>query len=353
MKNLLIVFLCYLFSIHVTAQKLDTIYSYQWLNNSWQLSDRFFNTYNSSCQVASDTLQFFASTSQSWVFGLTNVYSYVKGDHIDTIISSNGSSTTYTYYTYGWYGAHWRVLSVYHGEYYPLQDLYTYDDNGKVLEIVTQYWDTDPFAQEWVDGYIKHYIYNADGTINNISEESWNTIFWTLTSRTTFTYNDAGKILTELHEWKDYYTSAWLKDSSTYTYHSKNKIANILTQSYKNETSSWINLYQEISTYSNGQLSQSIYQNWDTTNNTWINSSRSDYVYITDCVLPLTLLSFTAEKDNYNVILSWKTANEINTSKFVVQRSINAVDFNEVQIISANPGSIIKTYNYTDNITDI
>jgi len=76
-------------------------------------------------------------------------------------------------------------------------------------------------------------------------------------------------------------------------------------------------------------------------------------VYTTACALPLTLLNFTGTKNNNSVLLTWKTANEINTSHFAVQRSLDAVDFSDIKIVPATPGSVTTTYSFTDNVTGI
>ncbi len=43
--------------------------------------------------------------------------------------------------------------------------------------------------------------------------------------------------------------------------------------------------------------------------------------------LPLNLISFSGSKQNNDALLQWKTANEINVSRFEVQRSDNGIDF--------------------------
>ena len=76
-------------------------------------------------------------------------------------------------------------------------------------------------------------------------------------------------------------------------------------------------------------------------------------MYTTACALPITLLNFTGTKNNNSVLLTWKTANEINTSHFAVQRSLDAVDFTDIKIVPATPGSVTKTYNFADNVAAI
>ncbi len=52
-------------------------------------------------------------------------------------------------------------------------------------------------------------------------------------------------------------------------------------------------------------------------------------------VLPLNLISFSGSKQNNDALLQWKTANEINVSRFEVQRSDNGVDFTVIGTVLA------------------
>lgn len=66
-------------------------------------------------------------------------------------------------------------------------------------------------------------------------------------------------------------------------------------------------------------------------------------------VLPLTFISFEAQyKNNNKVLLHWKTANEINTSHFIIQRSIDGAIFKAAGSIPANEPS--GNYYYTDQL---
>ena len=70
-------------------------------------------------------------------------------------------------------------------------------------------------------------------------------------------------------------------------------------------------------------------------------------------VLPLDLLSFTGRLQNDNsVLLNWKTENEINTSHFAIERSIDGNRFTGIGNVTANGrnnagGSF--SYGFTDN----
>ena len=70
------------------------------------------------------------------------------------------------------------------------------------------------------------------------------------------------------------------------------------------------------------------------------------------CLLPLKLLSFSAQKESNNVSLKWQTANEINVSHFNIQRSTNGnpasqqgKDFIDVGSLNAN----CCNYSYNDD----
>ncbi len=62
-------------------------------------------------------------------------------------------------------------------------------------------------------------------------------------------------------------------------------------------------------------------------------------------LLPLKLLSFSAQKENNNVLLNWQTANEVNVSHINVQRSFNNKDF--IDIGKVNVG--VSSYLFLDD----
>ncbi len=67
-------------------------------------------------------------------------------------------------------------------------------------------------------------------------------------------------------------------------------------------------------------------------------------------ILPVEWLSFTGEKENTQISLTWITGNENNNSFFDVERSINGVNFIAIGKIMAgnNPGTV--QYHYTDSM---
>jgi len=65
--------------------------------------------------------------------------------------------------------------------------------------------------------------------------------------------------------------------------------------------------------------------------------------------LPVELLYFKAWRNETEVYLSWATASEINNEKFIVQRSIDAINFQSIIEVTGNGNSnAIIHYNTTD-----
>ena len=74
-------------------------------------------------------------------------------------------------------------------------------------------------------------------------------------------------------------------------------------------------------------------------------------LFSADVALPLTLLDFTAEKENKNVKLQWLVTAEMNTDFYEVQRSMNAVDFASIgTVASVNNFYATTQYSYIDTL---
>jgi hypothetical protein len=66
--------------------------------------------------------------------------------------------------------------------------------------------------------------------------------------------------------------------------------------------------------------------------------------------LPITLLSFTAQRNGNVNVIKWSTSQEINSSHFILQRSNDGRNFTAIaQLAAAGNSSSIRNYNYTDN----
>jgi hypothetical protein len=117
-------------------------------------------------------------------------------------------------------------------------------------------------------------------------------------------------------------------------------------------------------------------QNWDNGSGSWLNppmgiddpvahqvdiSSMNQSVLYPwwtlvsdDFPLPLTLLSFTVEKNNGSALLKWTVTDEINTSFFEVQRSMNGLDFVPLgTVAAAGTSSVNEKYSYLDPLNGI
>ena len=81
-----------------------------------------------------------------------------------------------------------------------------------------------------------------------------------------------------------------------------------------------------------------------------ISGFSSFYFATGNITLPVTLLSFTGSLQNNATLLNWETANEINTSHFIVERSIDNASFDGIGTVAANGTTSSNTnYSYTDN----
>jgi len=67
------------------------------------------------------------------------------------------------------------------------------------------------------------------------------------------------------------------------------------------------------------------------------------------CILPVEMTSFYGEERDCKVHLTWETATETNSHYFVVERSIDGIEFAEIERVSAAGESQTPlTYNFSD-----
>lgn len=70
-------------------------------------------------------------------------------------------------------------------------------------------------------------------------------------------------------------------------------------------------------------------------------------------ILPVEFISFTGELNKENVDLEWLTASEVNSSHFIVERSLNGTSFDAIGKVDGQ-GNTLKTTEYTftdENVT--
>lgn len=70
-----------------------------------------------------------------------------------------------------------------------------------------------------------------------------------------------------------------------------------------------------------------------------------------ETTLPLILNAFDARFDNKKTTLSWSSSQEKNFSHYVVERSFDGREFNEIAIVFGNNNNDVRAdYSYTDNV---
>lgn len=76
-------------------------------------------------------------------------------------------------------------------------------------------------------------------------------------------------------------------------------------------------------------------------------SSITDITYLSDEILPLRFISFTAVSDKQAVVLNWQTGDEQNTGYFNIQHSVDGNNFTNIGEVSAG-GSGSNSYTFKD-----
>jgi len=65
--------------------------------------------------------------------------------------------------------------------------------------------------------------------------------------------------------------------------------------------------------------------------------------------LPVTLLSFSAQKTDNSVLIKWQTTNEININRYEVESSSDGINFVKLGLVAAGNSSSVVNYQLTDN----
>ncbi|HMK24513.1 MAG TPA: T9SS type A sorting domain-containing protein [Chitinophagaceae bacterium] len=104
--------------------------------------------------------------------------------------------------------------------------------------------------------------------------------------------------------------------------------------------------------FGNGNV-RLVLDNYVVTNATLNNPSpgNCNFVAIVESTLPVQLKYFTAQLNSNKVDLKWVTSTEINTSHFVIEKSLDGINFSDAGTVFAFGNSTDeKNYNFTDNI---
>ena len=66
--------------------------------------------------------------------------------------------------------------------------------------------------------------------------------------------------------------------------------------------------------------------------------------------LPLALLNFTAARSGKGALLQWSTTGEMNTSRYIIEKSVDGISFPAIDSLKADgDSSNVNNYRYTDN----
>ena len=79
-----------------------------------------------------------------------------------------------------------------------------------------------------------------------------------------------------------------------------------------------------------------------------INSFSSFYFASSNITLPLHLLTFKGSLQNSTTLLEWQTTNELGTSHFIVERSADGRNFQQIGTVTATGNTTINKYSFTD-----
>jgi len=78
-------------------------------------------------------------------------------------------------------------------------------------------------------------------------------------------------------------------------------------------------------------------------------------IYYTTTPLPVKLMSFTVSCEGSSNLLEWSTASELNNDRFIVQKSVDAVEFDDVMEVTGNGTSnVMQSYSvYVESTNNI
>lgn len=164
--------------------------------NNWKNQTQNFNTFNSDHRVNFSESDFWDSSTNSWKDYLRGYYTY----------NENGKMLTRTVQSAN-NGNGWINMLLYN---------FTYDDNGRLIVDEMETW-----IQNRLNSVVQYlYNYNADGTVNTITQQRKNLTSneWEFYERETYSYTATGKTDKMLIE---SYLDSWIpRENRKFTYDS-------------------------------------------------------------------------------------------------------------------------------------
>jgi len=66
--------------------------------------------------------------------------------------------------------------------------------------------------------------------------------------------------------------------------------------------------------------------------------------------LPVELIKFSRKSNDYGILLEWATASEVNNDYFEIQRSLDGINFEVIDVVNGNGNSFERIdYDYLDD----
>ena len=316
-------------------------------------------TYDSACRLASQTSTLPPSLNSYTYYANGNLYQNLQQIY-------NGSNTDGSY---NWIN---NGLST-----------YTYNADGKVISRINQSWnrtletflnsdkDTNVydqknnliknFSQQWIDSlhlwttqFTNFFYYNINGQIDStISVEAT----FGKTTKTYFTYYNSGKQF-QIATY-DYLDSLGMSLSSsnitTHYYDSTNYINKdsvVSEPSNQPDSLLWREIDVSMTYYDHATNNKIEVDGFTIASNIPEQSNTKTYYFYSRCssVYPLTLINFLGEQQNSSVLLRWQTANEVNISSFLIERSTDDEHFIKIDsVTSLGSSTNINSYSYLND----
>jgi hypothetical protein len=249
---------------------------FDWQNNGWVNLERYSGTYDVNGNLLTvlgqvwDNNAWFNNELSTFTYDangneLTELYQYWEGGNwvnseltINTF-DGNGNQLTRL-------GQLWDIGAWLNSSFSTM----TYDDSGNLLTLLWQIWE----SEVWLNSDLWTKTYTTNGQLLTNTMVGWDGTGWGLLMyRDTFTYDEAGNMLTYTNESGD--TGTWVNSyMETYTYDENGNWLTLLVQYW---SGAWDNTDFVTRTYdANGKVLTNLYQYWE---GAWTNASLGVFTY--------------------------------------------------------------------------
>ena len=288
-KAFLFVFLL-IFNGIACAQLVQSKLFEGWLNNSWQNSQKYTYSYDSSGYVSYELNQNWNRVSNTWAN--SSQYNYInniKNGNINQFIAQfwdnatkqwlNSERDVYTYtisnkistaIIQNWKNGAW---------YDTLNDTYTYDNNDHLEKYISEVRDSSHHS--WNNDIQILFTNNSKGLLNQYIWQNWNSLgtnSWDNASKSNYTYDSSGRVITSIYS--SWVNSNWQNGTQLICTYSNSRLSDRVEQHWNEVDNSWVNYENTIFSYNcDSSEHQEIWGQWDGSSN-WTNGERDTYFYL-------------------------------------------------------------------------